>query len=187
MSTSVGRGARSLLSVAPLVPAGGVDVLLTAFGLLADDRPELRLEIVGSGPLGRVFGHHALYLGIEDRVDFCGALPDAAVRTAVHGCALLVFPHRSGESFDPSPALVAALDAARPVVATSAAAPPHVLRHRENGLVVPPDDPIALATSMAEVLDRASLTVALASLPWQTSRELPPHGALHRLWHRVTG
>ena len=30
---------RRLLCVAPLVPAGGVDTLLTAFGMLADDRP----------------------------------------------------------------------------------------------------------------------------------------------------
>ena len=65
---------RRLLCVAPLVPAGGVDTLLTAFGLLADDHPELSAEVVGSGPLARVLRAHADHLGLAERVCFRGRL-----------------------------------------------------------------------------------------------------------------
>ena len=58
---------RRLLCVAPLVPAGGVDTLLTAFGMLAGDHPGLSAEVVGAGPLARVLRSHADYLGLAER------------------------------------------------------------------------------------------------------------------------
>ena len=65
-NSAVGTAARPLLGVAPLVPAGGVDTLLTAFGLLAGDRPGLCLEIVGGGPLRRGLRALTTDLGLDD-------------------------------------------------------------------------------------------------------------------------
>ncbi|MGK5115405.1 glycosyltransferase [Geodermatophilus sp. CPCC 205506] len=191
MTSSVTWTPRPLLSVAPLVPAGGVDTLLTAFGLLADDRPALGLDIIGAGPLGRVLQHQAEYLGISERVRFCGHLPNGAVRAAVRRCALLVLPSRpdgSGVVPDAPPALLTALDAARPVVATTAAAPPHALPDRQAGLLVLPDDPIALATAVSGLLDDLARRPAPAGGGWESAAAPPVGvGAFQRLWHRVTG
>ena len=76
----------------PPGPRGGVDTLLTAFGLLVDDHPELSAEVVGTGPLSRVLRSHADHLGLAERVRFRGRLAPPAVRGAVRGCAVLACP-----------------------------------------------------------------------------------------------
>jgi glycosyltransferase involved in cell wall biosynthesis len=186
--------ARPLLCVAPLVPAGGVDTLLTAFGLLADDRPALGLEVVGGGPLSRVLRAHAQQLGLLGRVHFCGPLPAQATRAAVHRCAMLVLPHRddgSGLRHTPPAALLDALACARPVVATSAVAPPDVVRDGETGVLVPPDDPSALAVAVAGLLDdpvRATGLAVAGSRATPGLALLDSEGnLLRRAWHRVSG
>jgi glycosyltransferase involved in cell wall biosynthesis len=145
---------RRLLCVAPLVPAGGVDTLLTAFGMLADDRPDLTVDVVGRGPLSRVLRAHAAYLGVAGRVDFRGSLSAPAVRAAVRGCAVLVLPHRDGRAAAAPTvevALLAALASACPVVATPHATPDSALPDTE--LVVPPDVPTVLAQALETALD----------------------------------
>jgi glycosyltransferase involved in cell wall biosynthesis len=186
--------ARPLLCVAPLVPSGGIDTLLTAFGLLADDRPGLDLEVVGEGPLSRVLRGHAQHLGLHDRVRFCSSLTAQAMQAAVHRCAVLVLPHRddgSGRRHVPPTALLDALACARPVVATPAVAPPDVLRDGETGVLVPPDDPPALAMAVADLLDdpvrAAGMAVAGRSAPTGLALLDSEGNLLRRAWHRVTG
>jgi glycosyltransferase involved in cell wall biosynthesis len=185
---------RPVLCVAPLVPAGGVDTLVTAFGLLADDRPELDLEVVGGGPLSRVLRAHADHLGLGERVHFCGALSASATRAVVHRCAVLVLPHRpdgSGRRHDPPAALLDALACARPVVATRAVAPPDVVRHGETGVLVPSDDPAALALAVAGLLDDPVRAAGLGVAGSREARGLALVDSdgtlLRRAWQRMTG
>jgi glycosyltransferase involved in cell wall biosynthesis len=186
----VGTATRPLLGVAPLVPAGGVDTLLTAFGLLAGDRPGLCLEIVGGGPLRRALRDLAADLGIDDVVRFRGPLPSPSVRSAVHRCAALVLPHRAPCGREtPPPALRHALDGARPVVATPAGAP-LLFRHGETGLLVSPDDPAALAVALAGLLDDPVRAAGLGTAGSRVAAALPPAppgSPLRRAWRRVTG
>jgi glycosyltransferase involved in cell wall biosynthesis len=183
-----GSTGRRLLCVAPLVPVGGVDTLLTAFGMLAGDRPDLTLEVVGGGPLSRVLRTHADYLGVAERVRFCGPLAAPAVRRAVRGCAVLVLPHRDDGVAAGSSAEVALLEAraiACPVVATSrAAAQPTSLY---AGLVVPPGAPTVLAQAVESALDapvRADRCEAGTS-PTTVLRSDRDGHLLTRAWHRV--
>ncbi|MGY1637433.1 glycosyltransferase [Geodermatophilus sp. SYSU D00742] len=191
MATTWVGAARPLLGVAPLEPAGGIDTLLTAFGLLADDRPGLCLEVVGGGPLRHALPALAAELGLDDAVRFRGPLPDAAVRAAVHRCAALVLPHRTpcGREIPP-PALRHALASARPVVATPAGAPPLLVRHGQTGLLVAPDDPAALALALAGLLDDPVHAAGLGVAGSRAVAVLPPAtdgGLLRRAWQRITG
>jgi glycosyltransferase involved in cell wall biosynthesis len=186
--------ARPLLCVAPLVPSGGVATLLTAFGLLADDRPALDLEVVGGGPLSRVLRAHAQHLGLHGRVHFCGPLSAQATQAAVHRCSMLVLPHRddgSGRRHTPPAALLEALACARPVVATPAVAPPDVVRDGETGVLVPPDDPPALAMAVADLLDDPVRAAGMGVAGSRASAGLglldSEGNLLRRAWHRVTG
>jgi glycosyltransferase involved in cell wall biosynthesis len=181
-----------LLGVAPLTPAGGVDTLLAAFGLLAEDRPGLFLDVVGSGPLGRELRSGADHLGLDGRVRFCGALPRSAVRAAVHRSAVLVLPHRRHDDHPGHrvPGLLDALAAGRPVVATRPVADPLLVRHGETGLVVPPGDALALATALAEVLDSPDRVGGPAGAGRPAAGAFPAEGAdspWRRLWRLVTG
>jgi glycosyltransferase involved in cell wall biosynthesis len=194
-ASAAASAVRQLLCVSPLAPPGGVDTLLTAFGLLAEDRPGLLLEVIGGGPLGRALREHAADLGLLDRVDFCGPLPPPAVRAALHRCSMLVLPHRhdpGGGSGPPPPPLRAALAIARPVVATPAAAPPDLVRHGETCLVVPPDDPTALALAMAGLLDDPDRATAMGCAGRRAVAAIPDEylevpGRMHRLWRHLTG
>jgi glycosyltransferase involved in cell wall biosynthesis len=176
---------RRLLCVAPLVPAGGVDTLLTAFGLLADDHPELSAEVVGAGPLARVLRAHADYLGLAERVCFRGRLAPPAVRGAVRGCAVLVLPHRHGAAAVPAAgtAVLEALETACPVVATPLALHPDLL---DAGTVVPPGDPTAMAQALVSVLAGARAGAGGAGPPGTTRPEADGH-LLRRAWLRVVG
>jgi glycosyltransferase involved in cell wall biosynthesis len=187
----VGAATRPLLGVAPLVPAGGVDTLLVAFGLLAGDRPGLCLEIVGGGPLRRGLRALTTDLGLDDVVRFRGPLPAPAVRAAVQRCAALVLPHRAPCGREtPPPALRHALTGARPVVATSAGVPPLLLRHGETGLLVDPDDPAALAVALAGLVDDPEHAAGLGTAGSRVAAALPPGpsgGRLRQAWQRIAG
>ncbi|MGY1643148.1 glycosyltransferase [Geodermatophilus sp. SYSU D00703] len=192
-ATACGTVARPplLLCVAPLSPAGGVDTLLTAFGLLAEDRPPLSLTVAGGGPWSRDLRDCAEDLGLAERVDFCGLLPRAAVRAAVRRSGVLVLPYRQHDDGPEHlvPGLLDAFAAGRPVVATAPVAAPLLVRHRETGLVVPPDDPTALATALAEVLDHPERAGALAAAGCSAAGALPaagPSSPLRRLWRQLT-
>ena len=181
---------RRLLCVAPLAPAGGVDTLLTAFGMLADDHPELSAEVVGTGPLARVLRSHADYLGLAGRVGFRGRLAPPAVRSAVRGCAVLVLPHRHGTAAVPAAgtAVLEALETACPVVATPLAPYLDLL---DAGTVVPPDDPTAMAQALVSVLTgtraRAAGAGPGAAGPGGASRPEADGHLLRRAWLRVLG
>ena len=179
---------RRLLCVAPLVPVGGVDTLLTAFGMLADDHPELSAEVIGSGPLSRVLPSHAHYLGLAGRVRFRGRLAPPAVRAAVRGCAVLVLPHRDGSAAVPA-AATAVLEAratARPVVATPLAPHPDLL---DAGTVVPPGDPTALAQALVSVLTgtEGGPGGGPGGAPGGAGRPEADGHLLRRAWLRVLG
>jgi glycosyltransferase involved in cell wall biosynthesis len=176
---------RRLLCVAPLVPAGGVDTLLTAFGLLADDHLELSAEVVGTGPLSRVLRSHADHLGLAERVRFRGRLAPPAVRGAVRGCAVLVLPHRDGTAPGPAAetAVLEALATARPVVATQRAPYPDLL---DAGAVVPPGDPTALAQALVSVL-ADTRDGAGGACPGGVGRPEADGHLLRRAWLRVLG
>jgi glycosyltransferase involved in cell wall biosynthesis len=92
--TTVALRRPPLLCISPLDRTGGVDTLLTAFGLLAGDRPRLRLDVVGQGPLHGMLHTLAVELGLDDRVRFCGQLPWHRVRAAMQRCAAVVLPHQ---------------------------------------------------------------------------------------------
>ncbi len=174
---------RRLLCVAPLVPAGGVDTLLTSFGMLAGDHPELSVEVLGTGPLSQVLHDQAAYLGLADRVHFRGRPTTSAVRAAVHGCAVLVLPHRHGTGVVPTAevALAEALASARPVVATPLAPHPDLL---DAGSVVPPGAPTVLAQTLESVLARTR-SAADGAGPTGTAAPDPDGHLLRRVWLRV--
>jgi colanic acid/amylovoran biosynthesis glycosyltransferase len=147
---------RPVLCAARLVPGNGIDTLVTAVGMLADDRPALHLEIIGGGPLEAALRHQAAALGLEDRVHFRGPLPSADVQAALYRCAMLVLPCPIKEFWnrnDVPTVLLEAMVCATPVVTTGVVRLPEHVRGDALGLLAPPDDPTGLAVAIATLLD----------------------------------
>jgi len=139
-------------TVKTLAPKYGIDVLLRAMALLlAQGRAGLALHIVGGGPQQQALQALAAELGIAAQVRFVGAVPHADVPQWLNRFDIYVAASRlDSESFG-----VAVLEASAcglPVVVSDAGGLPEVVDHGRTGLVVPRDDPAALAAALARLL-----------------------------------
>lgn len=147
-----------LLFVGQLTPWKGAHVAIEAVASIARRRGEgtvaATLTIVGAGHdadyqdlLQRLVREHAL----DGIVTFRGAVPreETAAIYAEHD--VLLFPSSWIEGF--SLVLLEALASALPVVGTTTGGSAEILEDGVNGLVVPPDDAMALASQVKRLID----------------------------------
>lgn len=125
----------------------GQDVLLDAFARLPDS--VVRLRLVGSGPTERDLRERATRLDIAQRVDFAGELSHVEAIDAVRRARIAVIPSRR-EGF--SLACLEAMSAGAAIVATRCGGPEELLDEGQCGLLVPVDDPTALADALKRLL-----------------------------------
>jgi glycosyltransferase involved in cell wall biosynthesis len=140
-----------VLCVARLVPKKGIDVLIRSAGLLAEAGRAIDVEIVGDGPQRAELEALAGSIGIEDRVRFLGALPAPGVEAAYRRASMFALPCRidaAGDRDGMPTVLGEAMLRGIPVVSTDLVGIPELLRDRETGLLVPPDDPAGLAQAL---------------------------------------
>lgn len=137
--------------VSRLAPEKGVDVFLHAAARLAPLHPEARFLVVGDGPCRAELEALAATLGLGERVHFLGFRPDA--RAVIADLDVLAVTSRS----DGAPLVVLeAMAAAVPVVASAVGGLVDQVAHGRTGLLVPPDEPGALAEALGALLgDRA--------------------------------
>jgi glycosyltransferase involved in cell wall biosynthesis len=121
--------------------------LVDAVARLAGEWPEARLVVVGAGPLEADLRTHAARAGLADRVVLAGSRGDVA---EILG-AFDVFVLSSRVEGLPI-ALLEAMAAERPCVATAVGGIPEVVTDGVDGLLVPPGDPDALATAVSKLL-----------------------------------
>lgn len=146
-----------LVAVGRLAPEKGFDVLLGAMGRLVAGGTDVHLEVVGAGPQQEHLARLALPLGA--RVRWLGPLPRQELDARLAAAHALVAPSRR-EGLG----LVAleALAQGRPVVASRVGGLPEAVVDGEDGLLVPPGDPAALAAALARLPLPAPVGSALA-------------------------
>jgi 2-deoxystreptamine N-acetyl-D-glucosaminyltransferase/2-deoxystreptamine glucosyltransferase len=127
-----------------LAPQKDVGTLLQAFARLPAD---VQLLVVGDGPDRAALQRRAQRFG--GRVHFTGFVPHAAVPAVLAHADLLVLPSLYE---DLSSALIEAMAAGLPVVATRVGGTADLVRHGVNGLLVAPRDPAALAAAISQIL-----------------------------------
>ncbi|HKP19121.1 MAG TPA: glycosyltransferase family 4 protein, partial [Gaiellaceae bacterium] len=152
----VPEDARVLLCVARLAMQKGVDVAVRALVRVREREPRAVLVVLGEGPERR-----RLEALAGDGVYLPGRVGDVA--SWYRRADLLVHPAR-WEGF--GLALLEAMLAAKPVVATRVSSAPEIVADGETGLLVAPDDADALADAVSSLLadsDRAAV-MGLAGL-----------------------
>lgn len=149
----------SVLCVARLVDKKGIDVLVDAAALLSATRPGLHVDIVGDGPLRAELALQVDRLGLGQVVRLHGALRSDEVTECYRRAAMLVMPCRvaaSGDRDGMPTVILEAMAMGLPVVSTDTVGIGETVRHLETGMLVPPDDPAALAASIGRLLDEPS-------------------------------
>jgi phosphatidylinositol alpha-1,6-mannosyltransferase len=154
-SEQTGRSARTLLFVGKLVPKKGVNVLVDALHLLRADRRDVRLLLIGGGPLEAEIRDQVARLGLGAAVEMKGWVNNhdlpAYYRTADVVCVPSV-QDEHGETEGTPVVLQEAMASGALVVASRSSGIIDVVRDGENGWSVPPNDAPALARAIAAVL-----------------------------------
>jgi glycosyltransferase involved in cell wall biosynthesis len=143
-----------LLAMGRLHEAKAHDVSLTALKAL----PEAYLWIAGVGPEEAKLKALAEGLGVAERVRFLGWRTDpSALYRAADVC---VFPSR----YEPlGNVVIQAWAHGLPVVAAESQGPKALIRQDDDGLLVPIDDPEALADAVGQLLDAPARRASLAA------------------------
>lgn len=148
-----------LMAAGRLVHQKGFDLLLQAFALVRDEvGRDVQLVIAGEGPERSDLEALADDLGLTGSVHFPGYLSPPF--PYMHRASLFVLSSR-WEGF--GNVLVEAMAVGTPVVSTDCRyGPAEIIDDGESGLLVPPEDPEALATAVVRVLETPTLAERLA-------------------------
>lgn len=136
-------------SVGWLTDIKGHRYLVEAVARLIQEFPQLQLVIVGSGGLGPSLERLAAELGIPRVLHLVGHRAD--VEVCLSAMDLFVLPSLNEGM---GRALVEAMAAGLPVIATKVGGVPALIDHDRTGLLVPPADSAALADALRLLLRR---------------------------------
>ncbi|MGH7481648.1 MAG: glycosyltransferase family 4 protein [Longimicrobiales bacterium] len=137
----------------------GLDVLLRALALLVERGGDVVLDVAGRGRDAERFQELAAELGVAGRIRMHGPVDGEHRLRLFRQAGVLVMPSR----FEGFGMVAAEAQAAGvPVVATTAGALPEVVA--QGGVLVPPEDPAALAGALAGLLGDADRRAALGRL-----------------------
>lgn len=150
-----GNGTFRIACVGRLIFNKGPQFLIEAAAQILEARPEAEFVLVGDGPLRAGLEERARELGIRERVEFMGTRSD--VPAILQGCDLLVRP----SLLEGMPlAILEAMACGLPVVATPISGSAELVRDGENGLLVRPADPGALAGAILRLMENEALREA---------------------------
>ncbi len=138
---------RTVLSVGRLERQKGFDILLRAFAQVAPHFANWDLVILGEGSQRDVLGKLARLLAIDDRLSMPGITSD--IDRVMAESNLFVLPSRY-EGF-PN-ALLEAMSLGMAVIGSTASGISQIIRHDLDGLLVPVDDVVALASAMSSLM-----------------------------------
>lgn len=153
----------AIVCVARAVEKKGLDILLAALARLPEGLA-WRFEHLGGGPLIAGLTARAGRLGLDGRARWLGAATQDEVLAALRRADLFCLAARVARDGDrdglPN-VVMEAMSQELPVVATDAAAIPEIVVPGATGLLVPPDDPEALAAALAGLIRDPAARLAM--------------------------
>jgi glycosyltransferase involved in cell wall biosynthesis len=136
----------------------GHEYLIAAIARLRQDFPSLHLVIVGSGDRHDALLQQAESVGLSDAVHLLGHRDD--VEACLAGMDLFVLPSLNEGM---GRALIEAMAAGLPVIASRVGGIPAVVSHELTGLLVSPGDAGALAVALRQLLDQPEWAAQLGA------------------------
>ena len=144
--------------VGRLSPEKGPDLFLQAAARVLQQYPSTRFQIIGDGPDLSSLQQLAQSLNLQDQVAFLGRKDNMP---GVYATLDLLVSSSRQEGLPMS--LLEAMASSLPILATSVGEVPSLIRDRQTGLLVPPDDVDALVAGLESLLTNAPLRQQLGA------------------------
>ncbi|MFG6093960.1 glycosyltransferase family 4 protein [Leptothoe sp. ISB3NOV94-8A] len=141
----------AITTVAGMNSRKGISELIAAFERVASDFPEAHLYLVGHGPEKEQFQSQARQTRVAHRIHFEGFQSDPRAYLLSTDVFVLA-SHREPFGL----AISEAREVGCAIVASHVDGIPEVLEHGKAGLLVPPGDSQALATTIADLLKHST-------------------------------
>lgn len=149
----------NLVTVGRAVSKKGIDTLLNALAILPADL-HWNWTHIGGGPLKGELEALANSLGISERCNFKGALPQSEVLETYRKSDLFILPSRIDETGDrdglPN-VIVEAQSQAMAVISTNISGIPELIQSDKNGLLIEPDQVDDLAKAIEKLCSNVAL------------------------------
>lgn len=126
----------------------GIDVLLEAMILVHQQNPSVKLIVAGGGRYWFDISRYNKLDYIEIRNRY---IPDVELVELISSSAYVVVPYKDATQ---SGVIMTAYAFNKPCIATNVGALPEVVLNEENGLIVPPNDKVALANAMLSLISQ---------------------------------
>ncbi|MEN6647742.1 glycosyltransferase [Stenotrophomonas hibiscicola] len=165
------RSGNYILHVGRLVEKKGCIDLINAFRLIHRGHPDIRLVIVGAGPMERRIRDLVDSSGLSSHVDLLGGVPREQARKLMENALMLCQPSRTAANGDTEGLPIVLMEAAAtgtPIVSTFHAGIPELIKQEVNGLLVEEGDVGAIAEAMRHYI----ISPAFASRVSAQAREI---------------
>ena len=144
----------TVLFVGRLRTRKAVAVLLEALGLLRKERVAVDLRIVGNGEQEEELRRQCQALGLEESVDFVGAVARDEMDAHYASAAIFCLP----SIYEGFPlAILEAMAGGLPVVSTTVSGIPEAVEDGTTGMLVEPEDARGLAAALGSLLAQPGL------------------------------
>jgi glycosyltransferase involved in cell wall biosynthesis len=169
--SSIDTGIPTILSVGRFREKKGFLTLIRACRILVDAGHRFRCQIVGYGPLQSEMEELIRTLGLSETLSLCGKKTLEQVVQLYQEADIFTLPCQVAEDGDrdgiPN-VFMEAMACQVPVVTTGISGIPELVQHHHNGLLVPQQDPEALALALAYLLDNPAIRQRLGQAGRET-------------------
>lgn len=155
-----------VLFVGRLSGQKGVDDLVRAAEILRDAGRSVAVRVVGDGPERAALERAAQQSGLGGTIAFAGWVDRSELAAQFEWADVLVGPSRTTASGAREALGVVFLEASAaslPVIATRVGGIPDAVVDGETGILVPPDDPVAIAAAIARIDDDRLSAIAMGA------------------------
>jgi len=156
-----------ILFVGRLTKQKSVEILLKAIKILKNKYSKnLKIAIVGDGELKENLNNLTVELGVNREVEFLGVRKD--VKELMVSSKIFVLPSR-WEGF--GLVIIEAMSNMLPVIASNVGGIPELIEDGKDGILVPPENPKALARAINNLLENEELREKLSKAAYKKVRE----------------
>jgi len=161
-----GRGTtRNVLFVGRIVREKGIPELLEAFLRVRERLPDLRLTLIGEGPMVSEVRSFAIEHSLQHVLSLPGVVQNRELPSHIRMADIVVSPSIAVDAWAEQVGMVniQSIACGTPVVTTASGSIPEFIEDGVSGVVVPEKDPSALASAMIRLLTDAQLHCRLST------------------------